>query len=88
MESNTSAMPSKEFLANDSDLPRPSNRKRRSERTVVQEVNTRNTINEDEESDSEMFRVKRRSSNKVERKIARDFAFADVHQQVLYDAKF
>lgn len=81
LENNTSAMPSKEFLANDSELPQPFNRKRRSERKVVQEVNTRNTINEDEESDSEMLRVKRRSSNKVERKIARDFEFADVDQQ-------
>ncbi|KAG8382522.1 hypothetical protein BUALT_Bualt05G0086200 [Buddleja alternifolia] len=44
-----------------------------SQKTVVHGVNVRNSVNEEsEESDSEIFRVKRRSSAKVEQKIAHD----------------
>ncbi|XP_042025894.1 lysine-specific demethylase JMJ706-like [Salvia splendens] len=59
---------------------KPLSRKPRSERKVVQEVNTRSAIYEDE-SDSEIFRVKRRSSNKVGRKTARDLTSLNTDQQ-------
>ncbi|XP_042010077.1 lysine-specific demethylase JMJ706-like isoform X1 [Salvia splendens] len=58
----------------------PLNRKPRSERKVIQAVNTRNAIYEDE-SDFEMFRVKRRSKSKMERKTARDFTSVKTAQQ-------
>ena len=61
---------------------KPLSRKPRSERKVVQEVNTRGAIHEDE-SDSEIFRVKRRSSYKVEMKNARDLTSLNTDQQVL-----
>ncbi|KAH6830968.1 Transcription factor jumonji family protein / zinc finger family protein [Perilla frutescens var. hirtella] len=79
LENNMFAIPSKEFCVNVAELSQPLNREPRSER-VVQEANIRNTI-DDDESDSEIFRVKRRSSNKVERKIARDFASVNTDQQ-------
>lgn len=66
-----------------SECSQPLNRKPRSERKIVQEVNVGNAIYEDE-SDSEIFRVKRRSSNKVERKTARDFTSVNTDQQVLH----
>ncbi|XP_057773848.1 lysine-specific demethylase JMJ13-like [Salvia miltiorrhiza] len=72
LENNIYAMPF--------ECSQPLNRKPRSERKVVQEVNIRNTIYEDE-SDSEIFRVKRRSSNKLERKTARDFTSVNTDQQ-------
>ncbi|XP_047967312.1 lysine-specific demethylase JMJ706-like [Salvia hispanica] len=59
---------------------KPLSRKPRSERKVVQEVNTRGAIHEDE-SDSEIFRVKRRSSYKVEMKNARDLTSLNTDQQ-------
>ncbi|XP_047976063.1 lysine-specific demethylase JMJ706 [Salvia hispanica] len=61
----------------------PLNRKPRSERKVIQVVNTRNAIYEDE-SDFEIFRVKRRSKSKMERKTARDFTSVNTAQQVLH----
>lgn len=74
-------MPSKEFLVNVFERSQPLNRRPRSERKLVQEVNIRNANSEDE-SDSEIFRVKRRSSKKVEGKIARDFTSVNTDQQV------
>lgn len=74
-------MPYKGFLANVFERSQPLNRRPRSERRVVQEVNIRNANSEDD-SDSEIFRVKRRSFNKMERKIARDFTSVNTDQQV------
>lgn len=75
-------MPSKEFLGNVSEHSQSSNREPvRSQRQVVQEVDIRNPISDDE-SDSEIFRVKRRSSTKVEKKIVQDSASVNTGQQV------
>ncbi|KAL3817910.1 hypothetical protein ACJIZ3_003815 [Penstemon smallii] len=66
-----STMSSREFRGNVSEVSQSSNTK--SQKKLVQRVDIRSTINEEsDDSDSEIFRVKRRSV-KVEHKIAQSF---------------
>ncbi|EYU45270.1 hypothetical protein ABFS82_05G068700 [Erythranthe guttata] len=80
---NQNKMPSGEFVRSASDITQSPNRPLvRSQNKPVQGVDSRNTISENsDDSDSEIFRVKRRSSAKVEQKIAHDSVSATTDQQ-------
>ncbi|KAI3453367.1 hypothetical protein Pfo_010030 [Paulownia fortunei] len=80
-ENHISTMHSREFLGNVSELPPSDSEYVRSQKKVVQGVDIRSTVNEDsDESDSEIFRVKRRSSAKVEH-ISHDSVSVKTDQQ-------
>lgn len=81
-EKDISTTPCKETHGKVSELPQSINREPiRSKMEVVKEVDIRNTTNEDE-SDSEVYIFKRRSSIKVQKRIAHDLVSSNTDQQV------
>ncbi|KAK6146471.1 hypothetical protein DH2020_020340 [Rehmannia glutinosa] len=82
-EYHITKMHSGEFLGDVSERSQSNSTYVRSPEKVVQGVDIRNTVTEDsDESDSEIFRVKRRSSAKLEQKIACDSLSVSTDQQV------
>lgn len=82
-ENHLSIMPSGEFVGNVSGLPRSSDRQHvRPEKELVQVVHRNSICEASDDSDSEIFRVKRRSSAKVLRKVAHDSVSINAKQQV------
>ncbi|KAL8520481.1 hypothetical protein ACS0TY_011122 [Phlomoides rotata] len=80
-EKNISTLPCMENHGNFPEHPQSIIREPiRSESEVVKEIDIRNTTNEDE-SDSEIYRFKRRSSTKVEKRITHDSVSSNTDQQ-------
>ncbi|PIN22815.1 [histone H3]-lysine-36 demethylase [Handroanthus impetiginosus] len=80
-----STMPPRRYVGNASEVSQSSSSEYvSSQNKIGQGVGTRSIINEEsDDSDSEIFRVKRRSSSKVEQKIARDSVSVNTEQQGL-----